>query len=67
VLGGQGGQELLAIRGLRHRTNVPTPTNEGAAGMAGVNGRIGVRDGELGGQRAGCASSRSLLAGSIRR
>jgi hypothetical protein len=27
VLGGQSGQELLAIRGLRHLTNVPTPTS----------------------------------------
>jgi hypothetical protein len=26
VLGGQSRQELLAIRGLRHLTNVPTPT-----------------------------------------
>ena len=27
MLGGQSGQELLAIRGLRQLTNAPTPTN----------------------------------------
>jgi hypothetical protein len=53
VLGGESGQELLAIGRVRHLANVPTPTDEiGASSTLAGRDRHACRSGPLDGGRS---------------